>query len=259
MKKKSQNLQFWLLTFWGGYSSSPHHLSSWANKTPGRVVPLSHPLRQLQMSSVSLESLPSFYIRELTLVSAGHCASVWCAFSTVLQRCLLSTFTIHSQTVASKRSEVQLPPLCLHVLIYLTIHQNLSELHCHIWRLSQPMSPGYKQADIVKMSSLKRLLFFLFFLCVPLLGMKFSTPITPSTSITSRRSKGSGLDQMKMWRTKSRPGKRIPEAMHSMTRRRASPGPSGRLQVAMAFSQISSRGCKAQTEIAESQRHNTES
>lgn len=38
------------------------------------------------------------------------------------------------------------------------------------------------------------------------------------------------------------PGRRIPEAMHSMTRRRASPGPSGRLQVAMAFSQISSKG-----------------
>lgn len=42
------------------------------------------------------------------------------------------------------------------------------------------------------------------------------------------------------------PGSRIPEAMHSMTRRRASPGPSGRLQVAMAFSQISSRGCRRQ-------------
>lgn len=44
------------------------------------------------------------------------------------------------------------------------------------------------------------------------------------------------------------PGSRIPEAMHSMTRRRASPGPSGRLQVAMAFSQISSRGCRRRTE-----------
>ena len=31
--------------------------------------------------------------------------------------------------------------------------------------------------------------------------------------------------------------------MHSMTRRRPSPGPRGRLHVAMAFSQISSRGC----------------
>lgn len=44
-------------------------------------------------------------------------------------------------------------------------------------------------------------------------------------------------------RRRGRPGSRIPEAIHSMTRRRASPGPSGRLQVAMAFSQISSRGC----------------
>lgn len=43
--------------------------------------------------------------------------------------------------------------------------------------------------------------------------------------------------------THYRPGRRIPEAIHSKTRRRASPGPSGRLQVAMAFSQISSRGC----------------
>lgn len=36
--------------------------------------------------------------------------------------------------------------------------------------------------------------------------------------------------------------------MHSMTRRRASPGPSGRLQVAMAFSQTSSSGCRGQRE-----------
>lgn len=45
-----------------------------------------------------------------------------------------------------------------------------------------------------------------------------------------------------------RPGKRIPEAMHSMTRRRASPGPNGRLQVAKAFSQISSSGYRGQIE-----------
>lgn len=43
----------------------------------------------------------------------------------------------------------------------------------------------------------------------------------------------------------SSPGNRIPEARHSMTRRRASPAPRGLLQVAMAFSQISSRGCKS--------------
>lgn len=49
---------------------------------------------------------------------------------------------------------------------------------------------------------------------------------------------------MKAKRRKGQPGRRIPEAIHSMTRRRASPGPSGRLQVAMAFSQISSRGCR---------------
>ena len=46
-----------------------------------------------------------------------------------------------------------------------------------------------------------------------------------------------------LWGTHYRPGRRIPEAMHSKTRRKASPGPSGRLQVAMAFSQINSRGC----------------
>lgn len=46
-----------------------------------------------------------------------------------------------------------------------------------------------------------------------------------------------------LWGTHYRPGRRIPEATHSKTRRKASPGPSGRLQVAMAFSQISSRGC----------------
>lgn len=49
-------------------------------------------------------------------------------------------------------------------------------------------------------------------------------------------------------RRRGRPGRRIPEAMHSMTRRRASPGPSGRLQVAMAFSQMSSRGCRQRAE-----------
>lgn len=46
------------------------------------------------------------------------------------------------------------------------------------------------------------------------------------------------------------PGRRIPEAMHSMTRRRASPGPSGRLQVAMAFSQISSRGYRGSMKVS---------
>lgn len=49
--------------------------------------------------------------------------------------------------------------------------------------------------------------------------------------------------QRMRWGTHYWPGRRIPEAIHSKTRRSASPGPSGRLQVAMAFSQISSRGC----------------
>lgn len=40
------------------------------------------------------------------------------------------------------------------------------------------------------------------------------------------------------------PGSSMPEARHSMTRRRASPAPRGLLQVAIAFSQISSKGCK---------------
>lgn len=58
-----------------------------------------------------------------------------------------------------------------------------------------------------------------------------------------------------LWRTDHWPGRRIPEAMHSMTRRSASPGPSGRLQVAMAFSQISSRGCGGRTERGHSTQH----
>ena len=40
-----------------------------------------------------------------------------------------------------------------------------------------------------------------------------------------------------------------------MTRRRASPGPSGRLQVAMAFSQMSSSGCRGQIERGHSKQH----
>lgn len=47
--------------------------------------------------------------------------------------------------------------------------------------------------------------------------------------------------------------------MHSMTRRRASPGPSGRLQVAMAFSQISSRGCRGRTERRHWMNHSQDS
>lgn len=50
-------------------------------------------------------------------------------------------------------------------------------------------------------------------------------------------------NQRTRWGTHYWPGRRIPEAKHSKTRRSASPGPSGRLQVAIAFSQISSRGC----------------
>ena len=41
------------------------------------------------------------------------------------------------------------------------------------------------------------------------------------------------------------PGSRMPEARHSMTRRRASPAPRGLLQVAIAFSQMSSNGCRS--------------
>lgn len=42
------------------------------------------------------------------------------------------------------------------------------------------------------------------------------------------------------------PAKRIPEARHSKTLRRASPAPMGRFPVPMAFSQISSSGCRTQ-------------
>lgn len=41
------------------------------------------------------------------------------------------------------------------------------------------------------------------------------------------------------------PAKRIPEARHSKTLRRASPGPMGRFPVPMDFSQMSSRGYRA--------------
>lgn len=46
-------------------------------------------------------------------------------------------------------------------------------------------------------------------------------------------------------RDRSLPAKRIPEARHSKTLRRASPAPMGRFPVPIAFSQISSSGCKA--------------
>lgn len=44
----------------------------------------------------------------------------------------------------------------------------------------------------------------------------------------------------------SLPAKRIPEARHSKTLRRASPAPMGRFPVPMAFSQMSSSGCRAE-------------
>lgn len=47
-------------------------------------------------------------------------------------------------------------------------------------------------------------------------------------------------------RERSLPAKRIPEARHSITLRRASPAPMGRFPVPMAFSQMSSSGCRAE-------------
>lgn len=47
-------------------------------------------------------------------------------------------------------------------------------------------------------------------------------------------------------RERSLPAKRIPEARHSKTLRRASPAPMGRFPVPMAFSQMSSSGCRAE-------------
>lgn len=77
-------------------------LSSTANRSPGRAVTLSHPLQLPQMSSQreSHYNHPPpffFHIREVTLVSAGQPGVFDVHFSTVLQLCLLSTFTIHSQ------------------------------------------------------------------------------------------------------------------------------------------------------------------
>lgn len=52
--------------------------------------------------------------------------------------------------------------------------------------------------------------------------------------------------------SRSVPGRSMPEAKHSITRRRASPAPRGLLQVAIAFSQISSNGFKkTETHIAQ--------
>lgn len=44
------------------------------------------------------------------------------------------------------------------------------------------------------------------------------------------------------------PAKRIPDARHSKTLRRASPAPIGLFPVPIAFSQISSSGCREQQE-----------